>query len=80
MALNDGDKAIVREIAFEASKVVAEELGKAMATKLRLHSLSCPAVKTVERWRMMLIGGILGGAIIGSGSAVGLLELFKILK
>ena len=75
MALNEGDKAIVRDIAFE----VGEVLKKSFTERIEAHQCTCPTAQAVGRWRGQLkalaMGIAIGAAIIGSGGTLGLLKL-----
>ena len=48
MSLTDGDRAIVREIAFVAAKEIATELTSTFSKQVDLHSATCERAKTVE--------------------------------
>ncbi|KKM05147.1 hypothetical protein LCGC14_1757060 [marine sediment metagenome] len=76
--MDDGDKAIIREIAFEAATVIKESLIEHFATQLDLHSAQCPAKEAVGRWPKQMIL-LVAGVAIGSGSGVAwLLKLLKV--
>lgn len=77
MALNEGDKAVVREIAFEAAKTIGDEVKDAILTGLRLHQAECPVKAEVEakinqargaRWAFGIVISLVS-AVIGAISA-----------
>lgn len=72
MALTEGDKAVVREIAFEAAKTIGDEVKDAIMTGLRLHQAECPVKVEVEakinqakgaRWAFGLVIAVVSAAI-----------------
>ena len=81
--LDEGDKAIVRQIAFEAGEVISHQISNAVKDKLDIHVLSCPIktyaetndkrIKEIESWpkqaKLFSKGFILG--IVFVSSAVG---------
>ena len=76
MALNEGDKAIVRDIAFAVGDVLMKRFDERIAN----HGFTCPAAQAVSKWRgqlkALVIGIAIGAAIIGSGGTIGLLKVF----
>jgi len=77
MPLDEGDRAIVREIAFEAAEVIKSEVIKTLKTELRLHQAECPAIKAIARWPKQMIFLVIG---VGLGSGGGVAALLKLLK
>lgn len=69
--LDEGEKAIVKEVVAEALKLFKEELAKMFEQQIKLHAATCPGKKM---W-LLLIGIALGS---GVGSALGwkLISLF----
>jgi hypothetical protein len=79
MTLDDGDKAIVKEIARAVGREIGQELSKNVADQIMLHAASCTAVKDIQGWRTsikaLVIGVAIGAALIGSGGTVAALKL-----
>ena len=42
MPLNEGDKALVREIAFEVAETIKTSIQQSVDTQIQLHRLQCP--------------------------------------
>ncbi len=81
MTLTDGDKSIVRDIAFEVGEVLMKRFAKETATAIRMHELECKTAETVKRWqnqaRAILIVVAIGSFLAGYGTgAFGLVRLF----
>lgn len=61
MALNEGDKAIIREIAFEAAKEIASEVQaqvrEAMDHAVEHHADTCPIARQFEAVQNKFMGG-----------------------
>ena len=67
MALTEGDKAIVKEIAYEVSNTIVERLEKAMDERLALHVSSCPHGEKVKKFKAMMLGVGIGLMAAGGG-------------
>lgn len=86
MSLDDGDKAIVREIAFEVAGVLKEELTDGFKTQIELHTSRCPAVEAVKQWpkeaksfsKGFIIGLVLGGIALGTGTSLLIAKLLHL--
>lgn len=76
--MNEGEKAIVREIAFEAVAVIKEELIKSIENHIELHQATCPAITATNRWPKQLWALILGVGIGSGGGVAMILKLFKV--
>ena len=71
--LNPGDRAIIREIAFEVAEVVItrsapafRELAAGVAEKAcDEHEATCPIGRQVRRWKWLVIGVGLGAGGAG---------------
>lgn len=75
MALDKGDTAIVRQIAYEVSKEIKKELLTGFAEQIAFHAATCSGKKL---W--ILYGGIaIGSGIGGVAGGMGLLKLMGIL-
>lgn len=75
--MTEEEKAVIKDIAFEAARVIKVELVNGFKMQLELHKAQCPATESVRRWPKQIAFLIIGVAI-GSGSGVlGLLKLFK---
>jgi len=48
MAMSEGDKALVREIAFEAAGVLKDEVRDEIKTVVRLHAAECTTKAKVD--------------------------------
>jgi uncharacterized protein (DUF2062 family) len=74
MSLDEGDKAIVQEIAWQVGKAVGQEIGDRLSAQIREHALTCSTAKLVEAWRNravgIVVGSVIGGAAGGSGITV----------
>ena len=87
MALSEGDKAIVREIAFEAAEIIKGELSGSFKMQMELHQLSCPAVEAVKQWpkeaksfsKGFVVGLILSGIGLGTGTSLLVAKLISVL-
>jgi hypothetical protein len=81
MSLTEGDRAIVREIAFEVAKVANEESDKRLANAIKVHGLECPTAKRVRDTYMLTKGFIIGviviAAIVGGSTGVALANIIK---
>ncbi len=87
--LDEGDKAIVRQIAYEVGGVISAQISEAVKNKLDVHVLSCPVkasvdanedrIEVIEQWpkqaKMFSKGFILGVVVVSSavGSGITLL-------
>lgn len=82
MAMDEGEKAIITEIAWKVGDALMEKFEEKLQTKIELHSLTCTTTKAVIGFRgkakALIIGIALGGAIVGSGGTVGVLKLLKV--
>ena len=82
MALSDGDKAMVREIAVAVGNELMERFMNQLQYTIETHHLQCAAVQTVSRWRgqvkALVVGIAIGAAIVGSGGTIGALKLLKV--
>jgi len=76
--MDEGDKAIIREIAFEAAKVIKEELTNGFKIQLELHAAQCPAKTAISRWPKQVWFLVIGIAVGSSGGVVGLLKLLRV--
>lgn len=76
--LSEGEKAIIREIAFEAAGVIKDELAEHFKTGIRLHQAECPATKAAARWPKQIWFLVIGIAVGSSGGVVGLLKLLRV--
>ncbi len=73
-SLSNGDRAIIKDIAYVAAKAITEELAKTFKSELKLHEAVCPAKKTISRLWVLLLG-----VAIGSGGGVAtVMKLFKV--
>ena len=74
--MSDGDRAIIREIAYEAANNIVEkvvrDLKEHYAHEIRLHIAECPVKQEVNnrinqvkgvRWALSLVAGLIGAAI-----------------
>jgi hypothetical protein len=83
MALTAGDRAMVREIAFEVSNVMLDRVREIINTAVELHSAKCEAkvvirdVKTSGRW--LLAGIAVGAGLAGGGGAVAVAKFLSLL-
>lgn len=81
--MDDGERAIIKEIAFEVGETLMERFDKTLAHKIEHHQLTCEVVSQVKKWqgqaKTLIIGIAIGAAIVGSGGTVGVLKLLKIL-
>ena len=48
MALDEGDKAIIRQIAFAASEHTCKQVSENFDSRLKLHQAECPVAKKFE--------------------------------
>ena len=79
MPLDSGDKTTIREIAFEVSAVIKEELTNGFRLQLELHTAQCPAKKAVEYWPKQIRFLIIGVAIGSGGGVAVLLKLLRVI-
>lgn len=56
MSMDEGDKAIVREIAYEAAGVIRKEFTLWMVTQIELHQSRCPLASTINRFNVDISG------------------------
>lgn len=75
--MDEAEKALIREIAFEAVTVIKNELTEHFATQIELHAAKCSAKEAVARWPRQVILLVVGVAI---GSGGGLAAILKLLK
>jgi hypothetical protein len=66
MALSEGDRAIVHEVASEAAKTIGDELKKDFAVQIDLHQARCPIGKDMDAMRNQAKGGWKVVAIIAA--------------
>ncbi len=81
--MDDGERAIIKEIAQEVGETLMERFEKTLSGEIERHQLTCSAVATVNKWqgqaRIFLIGIAIGAAIVGSGGTIGVLKWFKVI-
>ena len=85
--LNEGDKAIVREIAFEVAGVLKDELTNGFKMQIELHRLNCPATEAVKEWpkqakmfsKGFVIGLVLSGIVLGTGTSLLIAKLLQMI-
>jgi len=79
MPLDEGDKAIIREIAFEVAVILKRELKNARDEAIKIHALECPAKDAIKRWPKQITFLAIGIGI-GSGGGVALIiKLFGLV-
>ena len=74
VSLSAGDLAIVKEIAYEVSNIMKEDIKETIQTAIEKHTLTCPATKNVSansRVKPLLLGAVAGAALAGGGSNAG---------
>ena len=76
MPLNEGDKAIIKDIAFEAVTVIKEELVSSFRDQIVMHELTCPGNRAINRLPRNIIFLAIG---IGLGSGAGVAAVVKLL-
>ncbi len=83
MALNDSDKAIVREIAWQVADALQQRWHAQVAQAIETHALKCDTGFTVRRWgaqaKAILVGVFLGGLLVGGASVGGILRLVGLI-
>lgn len=70
--MDAGDKAIIKEIAFEAAKVIGDRLEERFIEKIKLHQAECPVKDEVAKnvnqakgaWKVIAFVSALVGAAI----------------
>ena len=77
MSLSEGDKAIVRDIAFEVAKVMKQETKDCITTAIAAHVVSCVVGKKVSRVVWMVAGAVVILGILGVTTLPGVGELLK---
>ncbi len=81
MDFEAGEKAIIKDIAFEVGETIIKRLNETLTARIKLHQLSCPTADEVNKWRGqakgLVIGIALGAALVGTGGTIGFLKLFK---
>ncbi len=81
--MEDGEKAQIREIAFEVGETLMKRFNEVLKTKLEHHQLTCTAVTEVVRWKnqskAIVVGVAIGAAIVGGGGVFGILKWLKFL-
>ena len=75
MALDEGDKAIIRNIAFEAAEHTAQKVTTLFEAKLQLHQAECPFAEEFSATKNQAKGGwwtitALVGALTGVAALV----------
>ncbi len=78
MALTDGDKAIVREIAWEVSDTIMERIEKRQDEQIEAHQSNCPTGRAVSRAKWLFVGIAIGAGLVGSSGTFAALKLFKV--
>ena len=89
--LNEGDKAIVKEIALEASTAIKEDLVADFKVQFKLHQLECPIkdkVEAIEAWptqakmfsRGFLLGIVAVAALVGGSASLAIEKIVKALS
>ncbi len=80
--MDEGEKAIIKAIAWEVGDALMEKFEEKLQTKIKLHSLACETTKTVNKWsgqaKTLIIGIAIGAALVGSGGTVGIMKLLKV--
>lgn len=81
--MSDGDKAILREQAFEVAEIVGQRIAKEYIAHLEKHALTCATTRKVERWenrfKGLLIGVGLCGLFTGFSAAAALFRILSII-
>lgn len=75
MAFDEGDKAIIRQISFEAAEHTYQRVQQSLEDKIVLHRAECPVAKEFEAernrfaggWKVIAILCALFGAILSLG-------------
>ena len=87
MPLGEGDRAIVREIAFEVATVMKAESRKSLENAIKMHGLECPAKKAIAEWpkqakifsRGFVLGLVLMAIILGGVSGVAAVKIIQLI-
>ena len=77
MTLSEGDKAIVREIAFEVAGVMKGELKGCINTAISTHANQCPVAKKVSQFLWMGIGAGIALGALGLATIPQVVEFLK---
>jgi hypothetical protein len=85
MAMSEGTRAIVREIAFEAAGVIRDELKTTFATHVELHQATCPTRTEVQAAKDKAKGAkivlVAVAAVVGfAGSVLGIVVTLLAIK
>jgi hypothetical protein len=79
VVLDDGDKAIVREIAWEVGDKIGERIATTLHESIHAHTESCPTGRLLDAYRNKLkgivIGVSIGATIFGAGGALSVAKL-----
>jgi hypothetical protein len=76
MALSNGDRALIREIARETAEEFFSRIDERIDEKITVYQTTCPAAIFVRGWKMLLVGVALGSGLAGSGITLALKKLF----
>ncbi len=77
--MDDAQRALIKEISFEAANVIKEELMEFFQDSIKLHIAQCPAQEAVKRWPKQ-IEYLIIGVRLGSGALCDvILKIFKLL-
>ena len=77
--MDDAQRALIKEISFEAANVIKEELKEFFQDRIKLHMAQCPAQEAVKRWPKQIVFLIMGVGLGSGALGVGILKLFKLL-
>lgn len=79
MALTEGDKAIVQEIAWEVSKTIVKRMEKVLDEKIELHVETCPYGKKIKQIRPLIIGFVLGFLAVSGFAGWSIVKILSLL-
>lgn len=75
--MTEGEKAIVRQIAFEVGDVLMNRFQKEIIDGIRNHANTCNTKETVKKAKYLLIGVGIGCAAFGAGGALWIADILK---
>ena len=67
MALTEGDKALVKELAWDVADTVATRMQREITESIALHQALCPHGQRMNRLIWIIAGACAAGMLFGGG-------------